>query len=91
MRAEGIPVSSGYGRLNEEPFIKSVLNSRQFRRIYTEQEINSVLERSHCPENNRLCEEAAWLGQTTLLGSRADMDQIAAAVRKVQEQAASLA
>ena len=48
-------------------------------------------ERTRCPVNDRLCDEAAWLGQTVLLGSRADMDDIAAATRKIQAAAPELA
>ena len=48
-------------------------------------------ERSQCPQNDRLCGEAVWLGQTMLLGPRRDMDQIAEAARKVSAHAARLA
>src|SRR5437016_4722711 len=57
LSAEGIPCSAGYGRLNEEPFIKSTLGSRGFRRIYSEAEIARWAERNHCPDNDKLCSE----------------------------------
>ncbi|UCF37986.1 MAG: DegT/DnrJ/EryC1/StrS family aminotransferase [Acidobacteriota bacterium] len=90
MKAEGVACSSGYGRLNKEPFLETTYKSRGFRRIYTEKEIQLLLERNECPENDRLCDEAVWLIQTQLLGPRSDMDEIAAAVRKIQKHAASL-
>ncbi len=91
LAAEGIPCSEGYTPLNKEPVIEAMLNSRAFKRIYTEQELANYRERNQCPENDKLCEEAVWMFQTMLLGTRADMDQIAEAVRKVQTHAAELA
>lgn len=90
LQAEGIPCSPGYTPLNKEPFLKETLNSRGFRYIYPEKEIKSLEERNVCPENDKLCQEAVWLFQTMLLGSKQDMDQIAEAVRKIQNQAATL-
>jgi hypothetical protein len=58
--------------------------------IYSEREIAEWEERNACPENDRLCEEAAWFFQTMLLGSRRDMDQIAEAIRKIQKHAGEL-
>ncbi len=91
MRAEGVPCSPGYKPLNKEPFLKTTLDSRAFRAIYAAQQIRDYEERNRCPANDRLCEEAVWMGQTTLLAARADMDQIAEAVRKIQAHAAELA
>jgi dTDP-4-amino-4,6-dideoxygalactose transaminase len=83
VRAEGIPISPGYGPLNREPFLENTLNSRTYRSVYTAGEIAGWRERNHCPANDRLCQEGLWLGQSTLLGSRRDMEDIATAIRKV--------
>jgi perosamine synthetase len=91
LQAEGIPCTGGYAPLNKEPFLRNTLQSRAFRSIYSAEEIAAYEARNHCPANDRLCQEAVWFFQTMLLGSRADMDQIAEAVRKIQEQAALLA
>lgn len=90
LHAEGIPSSSGYTPLNKEPFLENTLNSRAYRRIYSAAELSTWRERNHCPENDRLCEEAVWLTQTMLLGARSDMDQIADAIRKIQKHAPEL-
>jgi len=90
LSAEGIPCSPGYGRLNEEPFIRSTLGSRGFRRIYSEAEIARWEERNRCPDNDKLCSEAVWFTQQMLLGPRSDMEQIAEAVRKVRAHAGEL-
>jgi dTDP-4-amino-4,6-dideoxygalactose transaminase len=91
MRAEGMPCSGGYSPLNKEPFLKEVLGSRPYKQIYGEERLGSWWSNNHCPENDRLCEEAVWLTQTMLLGSRSDMDDIAQAVRKIHDNAAALA
>jgi len=91
LQAEGIPCSGGYAPLNKEPFLKNTLQSRAFRSIYSAKEIAAYEARNHCPANDKLCQEAVWFFQTMLLGSRADMDQIAEAVRKIHKQAALLA
>lgn len=91
MQAEGISCWGGYRPLNREPFLKEAYRSRAFRKIYTERELNELEERNQCPENDRLCEQAVWLGQTQLLGAPEDMDDVAAAIEKIQNHAESLA
>jgi dTDP-4-amino-4,6-dideoxygalactose transaminase len=91
LRAEGIPCSGGYRPLNQEPFLEATLNSRGYRRIYPPEVLAAWKEGNHCPENDRLCEEAVWFGQTMLLGPRGDMDDIAGAIRKIRSASAELA
>jgi dTDP-4-amino-4,6-dideoxygalactose transaminase len=90
LEAEGIPCSGGYTPLNKEPFLKNTFNSRAFRSLYSPQELARYEERNHCPANDRLCEEAVWFFQTMLLGPKSDMEQIAEAIRKIQQQADQL-
>jgi dTDP-4-amino-4,6-dideoxygalactose transaminase len=90
LEAEGIPSSPGYTPLNKEPFIENTLNSRHYRKIYSESELADYRERNRCPENDKLCEEAVWFIQTMLLGPRRDMDQIAEAILKIRKYAAEL-
>jgi dTDP-4-amino-4,6-dideoxygalactose transaminase len=90
VRAEGIPISAGYTALNRQPFLENTFDSRAFKAIYTKQEIASWRERNQTPDNDRLCTEGLWFGHTTLLGSRSDIDDIAAAIRKVQANAGAL-
>jgi dTDP-4-amino-4,6-dideoxygalactose transaminase len=91
MEAEGIPVSGGYSPLNREPFIMNTLESRGFRRTYSDAERKRWAERNHCPENDKLCTEAVWLTQTMLTGPRSDMDDIAAAVTKIHSHSTEFA
>jgi dTDP-4-amino-4,6-dideoxygalactose transaminase len=90
LAAEGIPCSPGYTPLNRQPFVQATLASRAYRRIYPPELLAAWEERNRCPANERLCEEAVWLGQTMLLGPRQDMDDVAAAIRKIQASAAEL-
>ena len=91
LEAEGVPCSGGYTPLNTEPFVKATLETRAYRKIYPPQILADWEERTRCPVNDRLCEEAVWFGQTMLLGPRSDMDDIAAAIRKIRAAAPDLA
>jgi dTDP-4-amino-4,6-dideoxygalactose transaminase len=90
LRAEGIPANGGYSPLNKESFIRAALNSKAYRRIYPKELLDGWEERNQCPVNDQLCQEAVWLHQNMLLGPRGDMDQIAAAARKVQSHAGEI-
>ena len=91
LRAEGIPCSGGYGPLTKDPFFEQTLNSRDFRRMYSKKQLDHCREQNHCPDDDRLCREAVWLSQNMLLGTRADMDDIADAILKVYESRDKLA
>lgn len=44
-----------------------------------------------CPQNDRLCSQAVWFPQTTLLGPRQDMDHITQAIGRIQKHAGDIA
>jgi hypothetical protein len=60
--------------------------------MYSRKQLNydRYLENNQCPANDQLCQEAVWLSQSMLLGSRADMDDIANAIEKIHGQAEQL-
>ena len=91
LKAEGVDCNAGYGRLNKEAFIKRSLASRSWQRLFPAETLAQWEARTECLANDKLSEEAAWFTQTTLLGPRSDMDQIAEAIRKIQKQAGELA
>ena len=91
LSAEGIPASSGYTPLNKGAFIKETLTSRTYERAYSKERVTAWEERNRCPENDRLCQEAVWLTQNVLLGSRSDMDQVIEAIRKIHAHASEIA
>ena len=91
MQAEGVPLSGGYGELNKEDFLEKTFASRPFKAIYSEKQIAEWRERNRTPVNAKVCSTAFWFSQTTLLGSKTDMELIAEAFRKVQAHAGAIA
>jgi dTDP-4-amino-4,6-dideoxygalactose transaminase len=90
LAAEGIPASGGYSPLNKDTVLTKTLASKAYRRVYPSLALADWQARNACPENDRLCEEAIWLTQNMLLAGRADMEQIAEAVRKIQAHAGDM-
>jgi dTDP-4-amino-4,6-dideoxygalactose transaminase len=91
LSAEGVPAGGGYSTMNKFPFIRDALQSRGFQRLFSKERLALWDERNSCPRNDRLCAQAVWITQPTFLGARTDMEQIAAAVRKIHKYAADLA
>jgi dTDP-4-amino-4,6-dideoxygalactose transaminase len=83
LRAEGIPCSSGYTPLYRAPAIRkavATLEAALGRSGYA-----ALLSPERCPVNEWVCNEGGvWFTQRMLLGSERDVDDIVAAVRKVQ-------
>lgn len=90
LTAEGIPCSGGYSPLNSQKFVTEAVNSRGYQRLFSAQRLKQWEEKNRCPANDRLCSEAVWFTQNMLLGERQEMEQIAAAVRKIQTHAGEL-
>ena len=91
LRAEGIPLSQGYGPLNRSAFLKTTFQSRGFRRLFPAERLARWEEQNLTPVNDRLCKEGCWMIHTVLLSDRESMDQIAEGIRKVHKHAAELA
>lgn len=90
LNAEGIPVRGGYAPLNTAAYIRNKLQSPVYQRLYSKERLARWFEQNRCPGNDQLCREAVVFSHELLLGPRADMDDIAAAVRKVQAHAAEI-
>jgi perosamine synthetase len=90
LTAEKIPCSAGYTPLNKEAFLENTLQSRAYQRIYSASDLKQYRDRNNCPVNDSLCRQAVWFGQTMLLGTTKDMDDIVRAVRKIQKHAPAL-
>ena len=90
LSAEGIPASGGYTPLNSQGFLKNALQSRGYKKLFSEKALAEWDERNRCPVNDRLCGEAVWFTQNMLLAPRSSMDLIADAIRKIQANAALL-
>ncbi len=93
LRAEGIPCSSGYSTLNNMPFLENAFQSKNFKKMYPKMmlDIKIYNENNKCPANDRLCnEEAVWISQNMLLGSKTDMDDIFMAIEKIHTNSAKI-
>ncbi|MCX7826826.1 MAG: DegT/DnrJ/EryC1/StrS family aminotransferase [Verrucomicrobiae bacterium] len=93
LKAEGIPCSEGYtSDLNKSLYLKDAFQSKNFRLMYPKEmlDFDSYVERNRCPKNDQLCEEAVWLSQNMLLGTKSDMDDIAAAIEKIHRAAGKI-
>jgi len=90
LRAEGISSGTGYGRLDTDPYVAALANNPYYLKVYGEKAMKNWLERIKCPQNVKLSEQAIWLFQSMLLGSRQDMEKIVAAVKKIQKHAGEL-
>ena len=85
LRAEGIPCWSGYGPQNKYGLIQEALNSRGYKRLFSEERLRRFHEENHLPGNDQLCQEAICFEQNMLLGKKSDMDDIATAILKIYE------
>lgn len=90
LRKEGISCSGGYSPLNKLDFLKKELNSRHFKRLFSEERLERYWEENVCPANDRLCDVAGWFYHEQLLGTREDTEQIAMAIRKIVNHAGEL-
>lgn len=92
LNAEGVPCSGGYGMMNKDAYVTALAENPHFLKVYGEKRMKDWLEQTlNCPQNDKVCEQAVWFTQTTLLGTRTEMDQIADAIRKIQKHAGELA
>lgn len=86
LRAEGVPCSGGYTELNKMPYLKNAFESKYYRKFYPAERLDydKYAEENRCPQNEKLCnEQAVWIPQNILLGSKSDMKNIADAIEKV--------
>jgi len=92
LTAEGIPCSQGYGQMNRDAYVTGLASNPHYLRIYGEKTMQEWLERNQCPQNDKLTgEQSLWFFQTMLLGTRENMEQIATAIRKIQQYAKQIA
>jgi perosamine synthetase len=89
LAAEGLPCSGGYKVMHTQEFMRDALGSKIYRSFYTKDMIdfNQYRERNKCPENELLCDEAVWLQQSVLLGSKEDMEKIVTVIRNISTHA----
>ncbi|MDF9798895.1 perosamine synthetase [Catalinimonas alkaloidigena] len=93
LQAEGVPCYKGYAPLNKMPYLGNAFKTKNYQRMYSPEmlDIDAYHERNQCPENDIICnEEAVWISQSMLLSSKSDMDDIASAIAKIQQNAGKI-
>jgi len=90
LSAEGIPASKGLGviegkPMNKEGLLEDAFSSKAYQRIYSKQKLAGYQKDNECPESDRLCQETVGFHQRVLLGSKADLDDIADAILKIYQ------
>jgi dTDP-4-amino-4,6-dideoxygalactose transaminase len=79
LAAEGVPCFRGY----PHPLYKQPLfQQKQFMCYAIPDEVD--YKAVHCPVAERACQEAVWILQHAMLGTREDMEAFATAIRKIQ-------
>jgi dTDP-4-amino-4,6-dideoxygalactose transaminase len=92
MRAEGIGFGNGIdSSLHSNPFIETYFNSRIFQKIYSKERLDKYRKENRCPVNEKIGSETGLhLGQRAFLGPKKDMEDIVAAIVKVQKNSSKL-
>jgi Predicted pyridoxal phosphate-dependent enzyme apparently involved in regulation of cell wall biogenesis len=92
LAAEGLPCSGGYKVMHTQEFMRDAFNSRVYKGFYSKDmlDFNQYKQRSKCPENELLCQEAVWLPQNVLLGSKEDMEKIATVIKNIHNNAGKI-
>ncbi|WP_188504050.1 DegT/DnrJ/EryC1/StrS family aminotransferase [Parapedobacter pyrenivorans] len=91
LAAEGLACSPGYGPMNKSEYVQALATNKHYLKIYGKRRMKQWLERNECPQNDILTgEQAAWFMQNMLLGTRRDMEQIAEAVKRIQQYASEI-
>lgn len=91
LSAEGVPCSTGYGKMNKDSYVAGLTKNKHYLKLYGEKTMNDWLARNDCPQNDKLTEEAVWFFQSMLIGPKSDMEQIATSIRKIKKYAADIA
>ena len=90
LNAEGIPCGSGYGPQNKDGLIEDTLNSKGYKRLFSEARLKKWRDENVLPGNDKLCREAVTFSQNILLGSASDMEDIVRAITKIYENRETL-
>jgi perosamine synthetase len=91
MSKEGFTCSTGYSSLRADPYVQGLAKNPHYLRIYGKAAMANWLERNRCPITDKLSTEALWFTQTTLLGTKSEMEQIAESIRNIQRNASDIA
>jgi perosamine synthetase len=93
MAAEGVSLSPYIKQgLHREPWIEHILSQPVYKKMFGRKRLRQYREDVPCPNCDKVCEEMAMIWASgPLLGTKADMDDVANAIIKVYENRDKLA
>jgi len=92
VNAEGIPLQAGCDTLNKDPFVQEYLNLPSFQRVFSRERLVRFWNENQCPANDKLAAETGLsFGQHIFLGGKKEIEDVVAAIVKVQKNAGELA
>lgn len=84
--AEGVSISPYITGLHTQPWVEHILGLREYKEMYSAARLKEYRESMHLPQCDLVGQEMLTLdGSGQLLGTKADMDDIANALTKVYE------
>jgi dTDP-4-amino-4,6-dideoxygalactose transaminase len=85
--AEGVGLSPYIERgLHREPWVDHIVKTKAYEKTFSARRLQQFREEMSCPNCDRVCQEMVMLWASgPLLGTKADMDDIADAILKVYE------
>jgi len=91
LNAEGIPCGGGYHEQYFDGLLDEAIASRGYQRLFSAERLKAYRQSFQDLKGNRqVCATTVGMSQNLLLGERADMDHIVAAIRKVHAHSAAL-
>ena len=93
IRADEIAATTGCGSDQAEwvKYLTDLNSTPEARRIYSDEELKGLAERTQIPNNDYLCANAIWFFQNQFLAPRSNMDAMAASLRRIQKNAKAIA
>lgn len=92
LAAEGVPCSGGYTEQYFDGLLDEAIASRGYQRLFGAARLNAYRESlRELKGNAEVCATKVGLSQAILLGERSHMDEIIAAISKIQAHSAALA
>ncbi len=92
LSAEGIPCSSGYQEQYFDGLLDETIESRGFKRLFSEKRLRDYRDSFKELKGNReVCETTVAVTQNLLLAKRSYMEHIAEAIKKIKTHSAELA
>lgn len=87
VEAEGVSLNSYIERgLHREPWINHIVKTKAYQKTFSARRLQQFQDEMSCPHCDQVCQEMVMIWASgPLLGTRADMDDIADAILKVYE------